>query len=153
MKRILISGNSSRKSTVAANTVEAVADIHTHQARTGASRLLPGGKATGIEGVSRTLSKSLESRRSSSGSVNRKTLPFAGGAGAGAAKSSALASETNSLRAGPSDSPDLAGSVGAVGKGKAVDQSSLSGSAKASGAHAEGDEVRDHEVVDSLLGP
>ncbi|ETS86915.1 hypothetical protein PFICI_00743 [Pestalotiopsis fici W106-1] len=128
------------KSTVAANTVEAVADIHTHQARTGASRLLPGGKATGIEGVSRTLSKSLESRRSSSGSVNRKALPFAGGAGAGAAKSSALASETNSLRAGPSDSPDLAGSVGAMGKGKAVEHSSGSGSAKASGGHAEGDE-------------
>lgn len=143
------------KSTVAANTVAAVADIHTHQARTGASRLLPGGKNTGIEGVSRTLSKSLESRRSSSGSVNRKTLPFAGGAGAGAAKSSALASETNSLRAGPSDSPDLAGSAGAIGKGKAVEQSAepASSNTKATGGHAEGNEVRDHEVVDALLGP
>ncbi|KAK6066476.1 hypothetical protein SCUP515_10662 [Seiridium cupressi] len=141
------------KSTVAANNVEAMADIRTHQARTGASKLLPGGKNTGIEGVSRTLNKSLESRRSSSGSVNRKTLPFVGGAGAGAAKSSALASETNSLRAAPADSPDMAGSLVAPAKGKGVEQTSGLGiTPKTSSGHAEGDEVRGHEV-DALLGP
>ncbi|TRX98927.1 hypothetical protein FHL15_000269 [Xylaria flabelliformis] len=87
------------KSTVASNKVEAVADMHSH-GRSGKpkSKLGPNG---GIEGVSKTLSKSLESRRSSSGS--KKALPFA--PGATAAKGSALASETNSLRAAPADSP------------------------------------------------
>ncbi|KAI8630565.1 autophagy-related protein 11-domain-containing protein [Xylariaceae sp. FL1651] len=87
------------KSTVASNKVEAVADMHTH-GRPGKlkSKLGPNG---GIEGVSRTLSKNLESRRSSTGS--KKALPFA--TGAAAAKGSALASETNSLRAAPTDSP------------------------------------------------
>ncbi|GAP90274.1 putative autophagy-related protein 11 [Rosellinia necatrix] len=89
------------KSTVASNKVEAIADMHSH-GRTGKnkSKLGPNG---GIEGVSRTLSKNLESRRSSSGS--KKALPFA--AGATAAKGSALASETNSLRAAPADSPGV----------------------------------------------
>ncbi|KAI1800070.1 autophagy-related protein 11-domain-containing protein [Daldinia bambusicola] len=78
------------KSTVAANTVAAVADMHAHgRLSKGKSKLGPNG---GIEGVSRTLSKSLESRRSSSGS--KKALPLAGVA---AAKGSALASETNSI--------------------------------------------------------
>ncbi|OTB15941.1 hypothetical protein K445DRAFT_60393 [Daldinia sp. EC12] len=78
------------KSTVAANTVAAVADIHAHgRSSKGKSKLGPNG---GIEGVSRTLSKSLESRRSSSGS--KKAQPLAGVA---AAKGSALASETNSI--------------------------------------------------------
>ncbi|KAJ2979420.1 hypothetical protein NUW58_g7206 [Xylaria curta] len=87
------------KSTVASNKVEAVADMHSH-GRPGKhkSKLGPNG---GIEGVSRTLSKSLESRRSSSGS--KKALPFA--PGAAAAKGSALASETDSLRVFPADSP------------------------------------------------
>ncbi|KAI0394778.1 autophagy-related protein 11-domain-containing protein [Xylariaceae sp. FL0594] len=94
------------KSTVASNKVEAVADMHLH-GRTGKhkSKLGPNG---GIEGVSRTLSKSLESRRSSTGS--KKALPFA--AGATAAKGSALASETNSLRAAPADSPTVETSPG-----------------------------------------
>lgn len=141
------------KSTVASNNVEAMADIRIHQAVSGASKLLPGSKKTGIEGVSRTLSKSLESRRSSSGSVNRKTLPFAGGAGASAAKSSALASETNSLRVAPADSPDLAGSLVTPAKGKGVEQPSGSATlAKSDGEHKEGDEVCGHEV-DALLGP
>jgi autophagy-related protein 11 len=89
------------KSTVASNKVEAMADMHAH-GRPGKhkSKLGPNG---GIEGVSRTLSKSLESRRSSTGS--KKALPFA--AGAIAAKGSALASETNSLRAAPADSPTV----------------------------------------------
>ncbi|KAI1128260.1 autophagy-related protein 11-domain-containing protein [Nemania abortiva] len=87
------------KSTVASNKVEAVADMHSY-GRPGKhkSKL---GSSGGIEGVSRTLNKSLESRRSSSGS--KKALPFA--TGVTAAKGSALASETNSLRAAPADSP------------------------------------------------
>ncbi|KAI1360918.1 autophagy-related protein 11-domain-containing protein [Xylaria arbuscula] len=89
------------KSTVASNKVEAVADMHSHgQSGKHKSKL---GPHSGIEGVSRTLSKSLESRRSSSGS--KKALPFA--AGATAAKGSALASETNSLRVAHPDSPVL----------------------------------------------
>lgn len=100
------------RSTVAANNVAVVADMHQHgRSSKGKSKLGPNG---GIEGVSRTLSKSLESRRSSSGS--KKALPFAGGSGAG--KGSALASETNSITsptvgqgvAGPSGTqPDTAG--------------------------------------------
>ncbi|CAJ2513133.1 Uu.00g012520.m01.CDS01 [Anthostomella pinea] len=87
------------KSTVASNNVAAVADMHAH-GRPGKpkSKL---GSSGGIEGVSRTLSKSLESRRSSTGS--KKSLPVAGGTVA--AKGSALASETNSLRAVAADSP------------------------------------------------
>lgn len=90
------------KSTVAANNVAAIADMHAHgRTSKGKSKLGPNG---GIEGVSRTLSKSLESRRSSTGS--KKALPFASGSGAG--KGSALASETNSLRAVAADSPAVA---------------------------------------------
>ncbi|KAI1373699.1 autophagy-related protein 11-domain-containing protein [Hypoxylon crocopeplum] len=89
------------KSTVAANNVAAIADMHAHgRSSKGKSKLGPNG---GIEGVSRTLSKSLESRRSSTGS--KKALPFATGGGA-AGKGSALASETNSIRAVAADSPD-----------------------------------------------
>lgn len=144
------------KSTVAANNVEAMADIRTHQPRTGASKLLPGSKNTGIEGVSRTLSKSLESRRSSTGST-RKALPFAGGAGASAAKSSALASETNSLRAVPADSPDTGGSmVGSPSKGRneltAPSKSSGSALRPEDGSGEQGTEVTHHDL-DSLLGP
>jgi autophagy-related protein 11 len=91
------------KSTVAANNVEAMAERHTH-ARAGPKGGGPGGRggaASGIEGVSKTLSKSLESRRSSTGS--RKALPFAVGVSRG--RDSAAASETNSLRAAPADTP------------------------------------------------
>ncbi|KAL2020160.1 hypothetical protein VTK56DRAFT_8684 [Thermocarpiscus australiensis] len=91
------------KSTVAANNVEAMADMHTH-GRTGSKGgglSTRGGIASGIEGVSKTLSKSLESRRSSTGS--RKALPFAIGVARG--RDSAAASETNSLRAVPADTP------------------------------------------------
>ncbi|KAI2606946.1 autophagy-related protein 11-domain-containing protein [Hypoxylon fragiforme] len=73
----------------------AIADIHAHgRPSKGKSKL---GSNGGIEGVSRTLSKSLESRRSSTGS--KKALPL------GTGKGSALASETNSLRAVVADSP------------------------------------------------
>ncbi|CAK7238481.1 oligomeric, coiled-coil, peripheral membrane protein [Sporothrix eucalyptigena] len=115
------------KSTVAANHVEAVADIHTH-ARTASGRGLGlglvGGRPTGIDGVSKTLSRSLESRRSSTSS--RKAAPLAaaaaaaightsgvaGGSGLAAAalRGTAVASETNSLRAAPADTPEHAGS-------------------------------------------
>ncbi len=91
------------KSTVAANNVEAMADRHTH-GRAGAKGAGSGGRggvASGIEGVSKTLSKSLESRRSSTGS--KKALPFAIGVSRG--RDSAVASETNSLRAAPADTP------------------------------------------------
>jgi autophagy-related protein 11 len=91
------------KSTVAANNVEAMADMHTH-ARSGSKGGglgVRGGVASGIEGVSKTLSKSLESRRSSTGS--KKALPFAMGVNRG--RDSAVASETNSLRAVAADTP------------------------------------------------
>ncbi|KAF4971051.1 hypothetical protein FZEAL_9929 [Fusarium zealandicum] len=88
------------KSTVATNTVEATANIHTHATGgKGKSR----DSVTSIEGINKTLSKSLESRRSSTGS--RKALPFQLGGGTALLKSSALASETNSLRAHPTDTP------------------------------------------------
>jgi autophagy-related protein 11 len=80
-----------------------MAERHTH-ARAGPKGGGPGGRggaASGIEGVSKTLSKSLESRRSSTGS--RKALPFAVGVSRG--RDSAAASETNSLRAAPADTP------------------------------------------------
>ncbi|KAK0733336.1 autophagy-related protein 11-domain-containing protein [Lasiosphaeria miniovina] len=85
------------KSTVAANNVEAMADMHTHGrlGSKGGGLVARGGLSSGIEGVSKTLSKSLESRRSSTGS--RKALPFTIGGSKG--RDSALASETNSLRA------------------------------------------------------
>jgi autophagy-related protein 11 len=91
------------KSTVAANNVEAMADRHTHgrAGPKGAGSGGRGGAASGIEGVSKTLSKSLESRRSSTGS--KKALPFAIGVSRG--RDSAVASETNSLRAAPADTP------------------------------------------------
>ncbi|GJN68540.1 oligomeric, coiled-coil, peripheral membrane protein [Purpureocillium lilacinum] len=90
------------KSTVAANTVEATADIQLHAGKgKGKNR----DSVASIEGINKTLSKSLDSRRSSSNS--KKALPFAIGGGAGTAllKNSALASETNSLRAAPTDTP------------------------------------------------
>ena len=87
------------KSTVAANNVEAMADIaHRRSLSKGSGRT---GIPSGIEGVSKSLSKSLESRRSSTGS--RKALPFAIGSTRG--RESAFASETNSLRAAPADTP------------------------------------------------
>ncbi|KAK4144620.1 autophagy-related protein 11-domain-containing protein [Dichotomopilus funicola] len=89
------------KSTVAANNVEAVAERPT-QGRGGPKGGVPGIRgavASGIEGVSKTLSKSLESRRSSTSS--RKALPFAGALPR--SRDSAVASETNSLRAAPVD--------------------------------------------------
>ncbi|KAK3330283.1 autophagy-related protein 11-domain-containing protein [Apodospora peruviana] len=89
------------KSTVAANKVEAMADTHDRSGSKSGGLIGRAGVPSGIEGVSKTLSKSLESRRSSTSS--RRTLPFAIGVVRG--RDSALASETNSLRAAPADTP------------------------------------------------
>lgn len=84
------------KSTVAANTVEATANIHTGKGKSRDS-------ATSIEGINKTLSKSLESRRSSSSS--KRALPVVGAGAQALLRGSALASETNSLRATTSETP------------------------------------------------
>jgi len=87
------------KSTVAATNVEAMADM-THGRSTSGRGLGLGGRPTGIDGVSKTLSKSLESRRSSTSS--RKALPFAVG---GTSRNNAQAGETNSMRAPAPETP------------------------------------------------
>ncbi|KYK56879.1 Autophagy-related protein 11 [Drechmeria coniospora] len=87
------------KTTVAANNVEATADMASHAVKgKGKNR----DSVTSIEGINKTLSKSLDSRRSSS---NSKKVPFAIAGGTALLKNSALASETNSLRAATVDSP------------------------------------------------
>ncbi|SPO00901.1 related to myosin heavy chain [Cephalotrichum gorgonifer] len=115
------------KSTVAANTVEAVADMRT--------RLGTGGKHKtklsqhSIEGVSKTLSKSLESRRGSSSS--RKTLPFTIGGG-GLLKGTPLASETNSVRAAASETASGTSPTTGAQAGPSNAQQASSREAKAS---------------------
>lgn len=88
------------KSTVAANNVEATANIQSQPIRVvkGKNR----DSISSIEGINKTLSKSLESRRSSS---NSKKVPFSIAGGAALLKSSALASETDSLRAAAPETP------------------------------------------------
>lgn len=89
------------KTTVAANKVDAMAE-RSH-VRTSSSKALGlGGRPpTGIDGVSKTLSKSLESRRSSTSS--KRAMPFGiGGKGSG------LASEVNPARATAAESPEPA---------------------------------------------
>ena len=170
------------KSTVAANNVEAMADMRGH-ARTGSKGSVLGGRAgisSGIEGVSKTLSKSLESRRSSTGS--RKALPFAIGVGA-RGRDSVVASETNSVRAAAADSPVAASppqqqpssSALAAAQSQArpqtplaqrsmhADQNQRAGSNGAEGATSTADDpaaqsgrLHNSEVrnmMDSLLGP
>ncbi|KAF5713454.1 myosin heavy chain [Fusarium mundagurra] len=151
------------KSTVAANTVEATANIHTHATGgKGKSR----DSVTSIEGINKTLSKSLESRRSSTGS--KKALPFQLG-GTALLKNSALASETNSLRAHPTDTPsgtspthgglltaaNASLTQKALAEGQKSEQTespskSPSGESSTQGGSAKADEVRN---VDTLLGP
>ncbi|KAF5980838.1 myosin heavy chain [Fusarium coicis] len=151
------------KSTVAANTVEATANIHTHATGgKGKSR----DSVTSIEGINKTLSKSLESRRSSTGS--KKALPFQLG-GTALLKNSALASETNSIRAHPTDTPSgtspthggllTAANASLTQKALAERQKSEqtespskspSGESSNQGGSAKADEVRN---VDTLLGP
>lgn len=144
------------KSTVAANTVEATANIQTQAIRVkGKNR----DSISSIEGINKTLSKSLESRRSSSGS-KRASLPFAIGGGAGLLKNSALASETNSLRAAAPETPSGTSPVqnpsllSASVASRAAEGSKANAGNEASrpdlSADSTGDEVRH---VDSLLGP
>lgn len=91
------------QSTVQANTVEATADLHTNVAGKHSRNR---GSVASIEGINKTLSKSLESRRSSTSS--RRGLPFAGAGAQSLLKSNAIASETSSLRAGVSASNSTA---------------------------------------------
>lgn len=86
------------RSTVAANNIEATANIQSIKGK-GKNR----DSITSIEGINKTLSKGLESRRNSSGS--KKAMPFPAGPGTSGLKSSALASETNSVQAAAPDSP------------------------------------------------
>ena len=157
------------KSTVAANNVEAMADMHTHGrvGLKGGGVVGRSGIPSGIEGVSKTLSKSLESRRSSTGS--KKALPFAMGVARG--RDSAAASETNSLRAAPADTP---GTISPTQQHAAAHSPSHHDSPQPStqaavAARASGGEGRSTDVgsgqqplqshsevrndVDSLLGP
>lgn len=90
------------KTTVAANKVDAVAEKSHIRKASGKGLGLVNRAPNGIDGVSKTLSKSLESRRSSTSS-RRETPVRLGG------KGSALASEANSLRAAAAESPDAAG--------------------------------------------
>ncbi|OAA67574.1 Autophagy-related protein 11 [Cordyceps fumosorosea ARSEF 2679] len=87
------------KSTVAANNVEATANI---QSQAVGAKGKNRDSISSIEGINKTLSKSLESRRSSS---NSKKVPFSIAGGAAFLKSSALASETDSLRAAAPETP------------------------------------------------
>lgn len=147
------------KSTVAANKVEAVADMRARSATKGKDKQRLSQHS--IEGVSRTLSKSLESRRGSTSS--RKTLPFTIGAG-GLLKGTPLASETNSLRAAASEttsakSPPQGGPAPLLDGGEASGR--VSGTATTSNGQVgngerptertEVPEVRSE--IDSLLGP
>lgn len=157
------------KSTVAANNVEAMADIHTHSRNASKGSVLGGrtGNPLGIEGVSKTLSKSLESRRSSTGS--KKAIPFAIGVG-GRGRDSALASETNSVRVAPADTPVATSPNQQHGVSPAVQsaarpqtpqaQTEANGAGESSpqagaqgglSAQQQSPEVRN--AVDSLLGP
>lgn len=152
------------KTTVAANKVDAVAErSHVRTASNKALGLVSRGP-TGIEGVSKTLSKSLESRRSSTSS--RKAMPFGGVGGRG----SALASEANSIRANVAESPD-APAAAAESASPAQQRAATAGEEETAssgnmGNEAAGQEepgggqdkpqspqVRNDQRLDDLLGP
>ena len=151
------------KSTVAANNVEATANIHAHATPTkGKNR----DSATSIEGINKTLSKSLESRRSSSSS--KRALPFAGAGAHALLKSNAIASETNSLRAAAPETPSgaspthggplsneanrpQAGSTTRRPSDQGAGPAPKAGEASGQEESAKTPEVRN--VVDSLMGP
>lgn len=150
------------KTTVAANKVDAVAE-RSHARTTSNKTLgLVSRGPTGIEGVSKTLSKSLESRRSSTSS--RKAMPFNG---VGGGRGSALASEANSIRAAAAESPDAAG-AGAAATAESASPAQQGGEEAGpskTGNEAAGQEpgngqdkpqspqVRNDRRVDDLLGP
>lgn len=159
------------KTTVAANKVDAVAE-RSHLRNSSIKGLGLGGRPpTGIDGVSKTLSKSLESRRSSTSS--KRAMPFGIGT-----KGSALASEANSVRATAAESPDPpAGSKAQHAQNTAIEQASGDGTSGAGNQAAQppqqnaatktagqeeqrstGDRPRSPEVrheigYDHLLGP
>lgn len=140
------------KSTVAANTVEAVAEMRTRSGTRGShkSRL----SQHSMEGVSKTLSKSLENRRGSSSS--RKGLPFAIGSG-GLLKGTPLASETNSIRAAASEAASGTSPTGAQAgpsnAQQAVESEATTGGADDSGAAEQSKASEVRADIDTLLGP
>ncbi|KAL0936410.1 autophagy-related protein 11 [Colletotrichum truncatum] len=145
------------KSTIAANNVEAMADMHTHAQANGKDKQRA--NTNSIEGVSKALSKSLESRRSSSNS--KKAIPFAIGAGGAALlKGNALGSETNSLRAVAPDtptgtSPPQGGLLGSSNGQEQAGQASTSPQ-QTEGQVGNDERPRSPEVrntIDSLIGP
>lgn len=150
------------KTTVAANKVDAVAEkSHIRNAASsskGLGLVTGRGPPTAIDGVSKTLSKSLESRRSSTSS--KRAMPFGLGG-----KGSALASEANSLRATAAESPDAA--AGAA-SGQSATAAMTAGTAGTAGTAAEvgsseqqeqqhgasGDMLQSNEArYQDLLGP
>ncbi|CAI6095765.1 unnamed protein product [Clonostachys chloroleuca] len=118
------------KSTVASNNVEAVANIHTRAAGAkGKNR----DSVASIEGINKTLSKSLESRRSSSSSKRAHPL----------LKTNAVASETNSLRAGAVETPVATSPLqGGVLSASDFDRSKATASASLSRSPERGRAVR-----------
>lgn len=155
------------KTTVAANKVDAVAErSHIRTSSNKALGLVSRGP-TGIEGVSKSLSKSLESRRSSTSS--KKAMPVGGVGGRG----SALASEANSIRATAVESPDAAAATAAAetaspAQQQAQQRATTAGEEEANsgktGNEAAGQEpggqdkpqspqVRNDHRLDDLLGP
>ncbi|TPX17492.1 uncharacterized protein E0L32_003135 [Thyridium curvatum] len=165
------------KTTVQANTVEAMGDMHSH-ARSGSTGKVGLGlisarghhhHAGGIDGVSKTLSKSLESRRSSSSS--KRALPFAG-AGAGARAGNAHAVETDSLRAVAADTPVATSPTAgphhppppqsqqqqlvvaeSPATPDAAKKTAVGGGPATPEERGGNTEVRSDNVIDSLLGP
>lgn len=138
------------KSTVAANTVAATANIQSQPIGVkGKNR----DSITSIEGINKTLSKSLESRRSSS--TSKKAMPFSIAGGTALLKSSAMASETDSLRAAAPETP-LASSplqnaipfAAEAGPSSLADDKNPEAQAESSTSKAA--EVRN---VDTLFGP
>lgn len=152
------------KATVAANKVDAVAEKSHARDNSGGKALGLVNRPSGIDGVSKTLSKSLESRRSSTSS--KRALPFGIG---GNSKASALASEANSVRAAAAESPDASVAESSTAANKEVQQqqqaSPSSTAAAAAGLEEEqqqqqqGGSLQAPEVrlqsgpLDNLLGP
>lgn len=140
------------KTTVAANKVDAVAERTVPRNVASKGLGLVGRPPTGIDGVSKTLSKSLESRRSSSSS--KRAMPFGIGT-----KGSALASEANSVRATAAESPDPpAGSSTQQAQNTAADQASEEqgagqGEPRSTEERPKSPEVRHTIGCDDLLGP
>lgn len=149
------------KATVAANKVDAVAEKSHARNTSGGKALGLVNRPSGIDGVSKTLSKSLESRRSSTSS--KRALPFGIG---GNNKGSALASEANSVRAAASPETTIAESSTAT-NGEAQQQQQDGPSNTAAAAAGQEEEQQQQQdgssqapevrlqsgPLDNLLGP